>query len=76
MSYQGHASWAQWNVSLWVNNDQGLYTMAKRYAKYQPRRDAAKQFLKDLNDSQVFKTPDGARYTVTSLIKAMRGIES
>ena len=78
MSYQGHASWAQWNVSLWVNNDEGLYKMAKRYAQYRrgysSRRDGAIAMLKDLNDSQVFKTPDGATYTVTSLINAMRGL--
>ena len=73
--YNGHASWAQWNVSLWVNNDEGLYAMVKRYAKIGHRHVAARKFLKDLNDSQVFKTPDGATYTVTSLLNAMRGIE-
>lgn len=74
-SYNGYPSWAQWNVSLWIYNDEGLYKMAKGYARYKPRRDAAKRFLKDLNDAQVFKTPDGATYTVTSLINAMRGIQ-
>jgi hypothetical protein len=74
MSYNGHASWAQWNVSLWVNNDEALYRLAQSYARRSNRRDAARRLLKDLNDSQVFKTPDGAKYTVTSLINAMRGL--
>ena len=76
MTYNGHASWAQWNVSLWISNDEGLYAMARRYAKYHPRRGAAKAMLKDLNDSQVFKTPpDGARYTYTTIERAMTGID-
>jgi hypothetical protein len=27
--YNGHKNWNHWNVSLWVNNDEGLYRMAR-----------------------------------------------
>ena len=27
--YNGHKNWNHWNVSLWINNDEGLYRMAK-----------------------------------------------
>jgi hypothetical protein len=23
--YQGHTNWETWNVSLWLNNDEGMY---------------------------------------------------
>ena len=26
--YNGHKNWNHWNVSLWINNDEGLYRMA------------------------------------------------
>lgn len=30
-SYNGHKNYNAWNVSLWINNDEGLYNMAKNY---------------------------------------------
>lgn len=28
-AYNGHRSWNAWNVSLWLNNDEGLYREAR-----------------------------------------------
>ena len=27
--YNGHPTWAHWNVALWFGNDEGLYRMAR-----------------------------------------------
>jgi hypothetical protein len=32
-TYNGHKNWNHWNVSLWINNDEGLYNMARQYAR-------------------------------------------
>ena len=69
--YNGHRSWNAWNVSLWLNNDQGLYSMAYDYAqRYGINRGARK--LAALLDGE--KTPDGARYNPTVIREAMRNI--
>jgi hypothetical protein len=74
--YNGHPNWQQWNVSLWINNDQGLYNMAREcVGRAKSRKQAASDMLWWLNDSGIEKTPDGARYSVTSIINAMRGME-
>ena len=28
-TYNGHKNWNHWNVSLWINNDYGLYETAR-----------------------------------------------
>ena len=70
--YNGHESWAAWNVSLWINNDEGLYNMARDYVRRSRTKDeAAKRMFDDLQDMGVLKTPDGANYTKTSIRHAM-----
>jgi len=76
--YNGHKNWNHWNVSLWINNDEGLYRMAcglvRCYRKCGGRVKAAEAMLETLNDVGTTKTPDGAPYTVTSIRAAMRGM--
>lgn len=74
-AHNGHRSWAAWNVSLWLNNDEWLYDLARRFARRGPTRDlAARRLLDTLHEFNQTKTPDGARYTFTSIRAAMRGI--
>lgn len=74
--YQGHKNWNHWNVSLWINNDEGLYRMAKQRAGIYrgSRQYAAKRMLEDLHDMGITHTPDGAPYSVSSIRAAMVGM--
>jgi hypothetical protein len=73
--YNGYPSWPTWNVSLWVNNDEGLYRMAQECLNSKGYlQESAELMLWQLNSQGVTHTPDGAKYSVTSLKLAMRGI--
>lgn len=72
--YNGHKNWNHWNVSLWINNDQGLYQTALMYAGQYHRPKAAELMLQDLKERGEFVTPDGAPYSKTTILAAMRGI--
>ncbi len=70
-TYNGHKNWNHWNVSLWINNDQGLYESARYFIKYsKSKMEASKRFLATLPE----KTPDGAKYTLSSVRHAMVGM--
>lgn len=74
--YNGHKNWAHWNVSLWINNDEGLYMLAKAVMKgYSGSRKAqARGVLLELHEMGITHTPDGARYSETSILAALRGL--
>ena len=81
-TFNSHKNWNHWNVSLWINNDEGLYRLAQECIKDaeasefrkegESVRDlAAKMFLCRVDED---KTPDGAPYSVTTIRAAMRGM--
>lgn len=74
MAYNGHANWAQWNVSLWINNDERLYRMAQSYVHLFGKQLAAHGILNELLANDERFTPDGARYSVTAIRNALRGL--
>lgn len=75
MGYNGYKNWQQWNVSLWINNDESLYKLARHYARVSASRaDAAESMLEQLNSDGIYETPDGAKYSKTSIRAAMVGI--
>jgi hypothetical protein len=70
-NYNGHKNWNHWNVSLWINNDEGLYSLALDCIRTTDNRtEAARTMLQSLPE----KTPDGAPYSVSSIRAAMVGM--
>jgi len=73
--FNGHKNWNHWNVSLWINNDEGLYGLAREAIRAEPtRNDAARDMFESLEQMNVTKTPDGAPYSVSSIRAAMVGM--
>ena len=70
-TYNGHRSWNAWNVSLWLNNDEGLYREAVRLATRHGIEKGARHMAANLAGE---RTPDGGRYNLTTIREAMRGI--
>lgn len=70
-AYNGHRSWNAWNVSLWLNNDEGMYRMAQSFARQYGLGVGAVKLAQTLQGE---KTPDGATYNPTSIRAALRGI--
>lgn len=73
MTFNGYKNFNQWNVSLWLNNDEGLYRMMIRAYGYgrRTKAHAASLMMDWLKDSGITKTPDGANYSVTAIRAAM-----
>lgn len=69
--YNGFPSWAAWNVSLWINNDERLYRMAVDLVKHHGEAKAARHLAANLDGE---KTPDGARYSLRSIRLALEGM--
>lgn len=74
MAYNGHKNWSCWNVSLWINNDEGLYNEALHFARRHTRTEAARLMLESLHEVGITQTPDGAKYSISSIRAAMVGM--
>ena len=75
-TYNGYPNRAQWNVSLWINNDEGLYNMARDAVRTNrgAKMKAAEEMLETLHDCGITHTPDGVEYTKTAIRQAMVGM--
>ena len=74
-TYNGHKSWAYWNVALWIGSDEGLYHLAKDcIRRTKNRTQAAEMMLSALQECGIEKTPDGANYTKTAIKAGMAGL--
>lgn len=66
--YNGHKNWNHWNVSLWINNDEGLYNTAMYCLKMGKTKPiAAMYFMRELDEQGITHTPDGAPYSYTTV---------
>lgn len=77
--YNGHKNYNFWNVSLWLNNDEGLYrTMLDHIRSCKvcglSKDVAAESFLEDLHSLGITHTPDGVKYTKSAIRAAMVGV--
>jgi hypothetical protein len=73
--YNGHKNWNHWNVSLWINNDEGLYREAQAKAKRLGKDMGARMMRDSLLREGITHTPDGAPYSVSAIRAAMSGME-
>jgi len=70
-AFNGHRNWNAWNVNLWLTSKESYYTDMKYCIKVtKNRKEAAQKLLNYLPK----KTPDGAPFTLTNIIFAMRGL--
>lgn len=71
--YNGHRDWNHWNVCLWLMNDEGLYNLVRDKVRSSRTKDrAAERILESLTEAGITATPDGARYTITTIRAAIR----
>lgn len=74
--FNGYPNWTQWNVSVWINNDEVLYGIAQTCIKCEfTKQEAAIRMQEELKSLGVGHTPDGAKYSVTAIRKAMVGMK-
>ena len=61
MAYNGWANYETWNVALWLQNDEGLYSFARE------ARGDYDSLAAELRDIGARETPDGVAYNYSGL---------
>lgn len=75
-AYNGHRSWNAWNVALWVQNDEGLYALARDCYRDAGRSldRAAQMMIEIMRDTGTVTTPDGAPFNPTNVKAAIAAV--
>lgn len=75
MKYNGYKNHASWNVALWIENDEGLYRLAKECLEgwHNPKR-AAIDMMEVLADMEVTTTPDGVKFTKKRIKRTLKNL--
>jgi hypothetical protein len=58
--YNGWKNYETWNVSLWLNNDEGLYNIMREHEDYA-------SLVSTLREMGAIETPDGVSYSDSGL---------
>lgn len=72
--YNGYRNYNEWNQSLWINNDEGLYNLALEFVRLYGAKKSPEMILQALEDMGSVRTPDGVRWTKTGIRAAITGI--
>lgn len=72
-SYNGYKNYAQWNQSLWINNDEGLYSMARDHVT-NCSGGKAKAAQNILDELVITHTPDGVKWSKAGILAAIKDI--
>lgn len=62
-TYNGWKNYQTWNVALWIDNDEGLYTFARECEDYA----AFCAGLREFEGAIAFQTPDGVAWNDSAL---------
>lgn len=62
MTYNGHKNYQTWNVLLWINNDEGFYSLAKSCTSYDDFISCLKDDGMTIDTKTMYQTPDGVSW--------------
>lgn len=64
--YNGWKNYQTWNVALWIQNDEGLYNLARECRSYQDFKDTLQEVVGE-NMPIAYQTPDGVAWNDSGL---------
>lgn len=69
-TYNGWKNRKTWNVSLWINNNEGLYNLARKFMTEYKGKAPYRDFSEMLKNCGICKTNDNVSFTDHQLSKS------